>query len=139
MAGAEEAIARLELIIGGTEAMASAMARAMGEVLEREVRTQLGKSSHAPGTPTPSTPGSPPAMITGRLRDSVTVREVDPGHVQVGGTTAYARIQELGGSSGREGGTHLPPRPYLAPAWEIARNEAVDAAIEIAAGVVEGG
>lgn len=139
MAGTEEAVARLELIISGTEAMASAMAHAMGEVLEREVRTQLSKSSHAPGTPTPSVPGSPPAMITGRLRNSVTVREIGPGHVQVGGTTVYARIQELGGSSGRGGGTQLPPRPYLAPAWEIARNEAIDAAIEIATRVVEGG
>lgn len=136
---ADEAIAALQVMLAGGIASASPAALAMGEVVEREVRAQLGKSSHAPGTPTPSPPGSPPAMISGRLRDSVIAKEVDIGHVQVGATTVYARIQQLGGLSGRGHATYTPPRPYLEPALEASITEARDAAITVMTEMIHGG
>jgi len=75
-----------------------------------------GRDSHGRFTRSVSPPGSPPAVVTGTLRRSIT-----SSRVQMKGTTAsgtvyptavYARIQELGGDTGR---AHLPARPYLAP------------------------
>lgn len=90
-------------------------------VVEREAKQQLTKSGrHAPGTPTPSAPGSPPAIITGTLRASV--RTFPPTRsgfgnyqIMIGPTVIYGRIQELGGD-------RLPPRPYMQPAI----NESLD-------------
>lgn len=92
----------------------------------RQQRTLLTLSSHPRGTPTGSPPGSPPWRITGRLMDSVTVRRATPTGLdrwegQVGPTAIYGRIQELGGDTGRNHRTHLPPRPSLYPAWAIVR------------------
>lgn len=70
-------------------------------------------------------------MITGRLAGSIEVRVLGPGVVQVGATTPYARIQELGGTAGPGGATELPSRPYLIPAWELARVAAYEVALEI--------
>lgn len=106
-----------------------------GHELERAVKQTLTTSSHPAGTPTPSAPGTPPAIVTGTLRRSVQVAdlEITPtgASVKVGPTTVYARIQELGGTitprraprlafqvSGHWVTTMsatLPPRPYLAP------------------------
>lgn len=132
---ADESIAALKLMsLSGIEAAAAA-ALAMGEVVEREMRAQLSKTSHAPGTPTPSEPGEPPSMVSGDLRDSVIVKEVAPGYVQVGATTLYARIQQLGGMSGRGRATQTPARPYLEPTLENSALQARQAAIEV---LVEG-
>lgn len=113
------------------------MAHAMGAVGERAIKLELSLSSHPAGTRTPSRPyADPPSLISGRLRSSV--RETrsyasgdDAWTVHVAPTTVYARIQELGGVTGDEYRTHLPPRPYVRPA--IARSElaARDAAIRV--------
>lgn len=84
---------------------------------------QLMQKEHAKGTPTPSAPGEPPAMITGGLKASVRIeppRVLGPGLVEgrVGPTKPYSRIQELGGTAGH--GVRLPARPYLKPALAIA-------------------
>jgi len=129
--GARGAIDALGLIMTAGAAAATPAAEAMGEAVAREARSQLSRSSHPPGTPTTSMPGSPPATVTGRLRDSVEVRVIGEGAVQVGATAPYARIQELGGTSGRGGATELPSRPYLIPAWEIAGSEAYEVALEV--------
>lgn len=89
---------------------------AMGEIMVKATREELGRQSHAPGTKTPSLPGEPPALITGDLQRSiVATAPVTLGRgryaVSVGGTTVYARIQEMGGKAGR--GSELPARPYL--------------------------
>jgi phage gpG-like protein len=133
---ADEAVAALQLMLTGGVESATEAALAMGEVVEREVRAQLSKMSHAPGTPTPAPPGGPPAMISGALRDSVITKEVGPGHAQVGGTTVYARIQQLGGYSGRGLATYTPPRPYLEEALKDATPEAVSAAVTIMSGMI---
>jgi phage gpG-like protein len=99
-----------------------AAAAAMGLAMETAAKLELSRVSHSRGTPTPSPPGSPPALISGALRRSVITRpDAASGYrasVTVGGTIVYARIQELGGRAGRNHASLLPPRPYLRPAAE---------------------
>jgi hypothetical protein len=100
---------------------APAAAAAMGLLMVAEVtRDELARYSHPPGTATPSPPGEPPALVTGTLRRSVTMRgpagRGGVAETQVGGTVIYARIQEMGGQAGRGHASTLPPRPYLKPA-----------------------
>lgn len=98
-----------------------AAAKAMGRQAEDEIKAQLSKRSHSRGTPTPSPAGQPPAKVSGDLHDSVRaeVPRGMGGYVwasKVGGHTVYWRIQGLGGRTGRNHATTLPPRPYLEPA-----------------------
>jgi phage gpG-like protein len=91
-------------------------------LLEREIKKTLSTSSHPRGTPTPSSPGEPPSLVTGTLRRSITVKGPVPLGVgrweaQVGPTAVYGRIQELGGVTGRGGATELPARPYVHPSY----------------------
>jgi phage gpG-like protein len=116
VAGADEALEKLRQLRLRSPGIADAAAAAMAAVAMREVQRQLGLTEHSLGTATPSQPGEPPSLVTGQLRRSVVMVPKGPGHVQVGATTVYARIQELGGDAGRDHASHLPPRPYLAPA-----------------------
>jgi hypothetical protein len=90
----------------------------------------LSLLSHAPGTPTPSAPGEPPAMISGELAASIVPGEPfgDGGTfgIEIGPTAVYSRIQELGGLCGKNYRTSLPPRPYLGPAAELATDDIGD-------------
>lgn len=91
------------------------------EIVHSATVAALSMSSHPPGTPTPSAPGEPPSLVTGALAGSVTVTSTasDRGWAaEIGATTAYARIQELGGVAGKGHKADLPPRPYLKPALE---------------------
>ena len=97
-------------------------------MIEREEKVQLRKRTHPLGTPSPSPPGEPPALVTGHMRASWrtnNARQVGAhrfrGHG--GNTTVQARIQELGGRTGAGHRTRLPPRPYLAPAVHAKRRE----------------
>lgn len=120
--------------LDGLEALLSAMAwqgakvanvtpEALGHAahyLEAQIKTELGRTSHPPGTPTPSPPGSPPSLITGNLRRSAQVEgptQTGPGvwTASVGMESVYARVQELGG-----GPSQLPARPYMTPALATA-------------------
>jgi phage gpG-like protein len=109
---------------------------AMGLEMTAETKLTLTTYSHEAGTPTPSEPGEPPAIISSDLRDSVKpMPPIGSGplwSIVVGGTVDYARIQELGGPItaknfpqlgnptvgffGRE--VDLPARPYLKPTAE---------------------
>lgn len=105
-----------------TTATRSATAKA-SHLVEREIKQTLGTSSHPRGTPTPSSPGEPPSLVTGTLRRSITVDGPHPlglgrWEAQIGPTAVYGRIQELGGVTGRGGATVLPPRPYVQPSFE---------------------
>lgn len=40
--------------------------------VETKTKQNLGQSSHPYGTPTPATPGGPPALVSGTLRRSIT-------------------------------------------------------------------
>lgn len=109
----------------------------------RLARTFLATFSHPPMTKTPSPPGAPPAMISGRLAASIKV-ERDGDTARVGPTAEasskngpYGRIQELGGTMTahsafgmrwKEDGVwhramevRLPKRPYLKLATDLAK------------------
>lgn len=133
MAGVEVRFTGLEewknAVVALGERMNNATQRAVNEALRTaamQERTMLGMGRHPPGTKTGSPPGSPPWMISGDLRDSVKVRRAipkQPGvwYGEMGPTSIYSRIQELGGDTGAGHRTHLPPRPHLYPAWRIVK------------------
>lgn len=103
-------------------------AKDAAKVLERAAKRLLRRYTHEEGTPTPSPPGEPPALVTGNLRRSYrTRRKVSPSRyvamTEVGPTAAYSRIQELGGVTGRGYRTRLPARPYHRPATGAVRRD----------------
>jgi phage gpG-like protein len=105
------------------------VAVAMATVGERAIKLELSRSSHPAGTKTPAQPyADPPSLISGRLRASTRrTRLFSTGFytwtARIAPTTRYARIQELGGWTGRHHKSHLPPRPYVRPArlWSQAK------------------
>jgi phage gpG-like protein len=113
------------------------MAITMSAVGERAIKAELSRSSHPARTKTPSRPfADPPSLITGRLRASVrrTRLYASGPHeytARVAPTTVYARIQELGGVTGWEHRTRLPPRPYVRPAINRHTSAARKAAIQV--------
>lgn len=98
-------------------------------LIEREVKVYLRTYTHPPGTPTPSPPGGPPALVTGHLRRSWRTVPARPGRkpftveTEGGPTAVYARIQELGGRTGRGHRSRLPRRPYVRPRVRAVRRE----------------
>lgn len=94
-------------------------------LVEREVKRYLRTYTHPKGTPTPSPPGGPPAMITGNLIRSQKVtstRKLREGvyGARTGPTARYGRAQELGGRVGRDHRTTLPKRPFQKPVTRAA-------------------
>lgn len=92
--------------------------------IEAEAKAELGTYSHKRGTPTPSPIGHPPAVVSGTLRRSIRVTDVEAISVtgwtaSVGPSAIYGRIQELGGFTGAYD-SYLPARPYMQPAFELA-------------------
>jgi phage gpG-like protein len=128
--------ARLDQLLRNADHAAKEAAEAMASIGERGIKIELSRSSHPPGTKTPAAPGSPPSLVTGRLRQSV--RRTKLYHsgsgqwtAHVAPTTIYARIQELGGRAGPHHRSRLPPRPYVSPAqfrWAL---KARDAAVKV--------
>lgn len=109
--------------MGGTRIEAAARAAAAGTaaVVADETKKNLGLTSHPKGTPTPSSPGQPPALVSGALQaavHTVDAKQAGFGHYEadVSVDSDYARVQESGGPSGRGGKTILPARPFLEPA-----------------------
>lgn len=98
-----------------------------GKRIVRLILAGLNAQSHAPGTRTPSLPGTPPARITGGLGRAVgtTSRWMYENiyRTQVYVNHPAARVQELGGRTGRGHRTVLPPRPYVKPAVRAALAE----------------
>lgn len=119
MMGFEALKEKMRQILGRVERATADAALRAGYEVQREAQRLLALTSHPPGTPTPSAPGSPPSLVSGALRRSITVeppvQHGDGWSIDVGPRIVYGRIQELGGSS--NGSNYLPPRPYMAPAW----------------------
>lgn len=122
MTGLEAFTAALQSRAVEVVAVTGIAVKAAADEVGRATVDKLMLQEHAKGTPTPSAPGEPPAMISGKLKASVTVTDVVATgtmfEARVGPTAPYARIQELGGQTGRGGHVHLPARPYLKPALE---------------------
>lgn len=125
----DEARAALKGLASDVQARASEMGlRWAALAVERRAKQKLTESGrHPKGTPTPSAPGSPPAIVTGALRASVKAGEVRREgfgvyRVEIGPTIVYGRVQELGG-----GPRNLPARPYMAPTAQEAGQEVRDA------------
>jgi phage gpG-like protein len=121
MTGGEAFNASLATRVLAAAAVTEIALREAAEQVARNTVDKLMLTEHAKGTPTPSAPGDPPSMISGRLKASVTVDPVGVTgegsfEAKVGPTAEYARIQELGGEAGH--GARLPARPYLKPALE---------------------
>lgn len=131
--GVAEQIAAIRAIATRVQTVTPQGATRAAHLVEARTKQLLSLTSHPPGTPTPSAPGSPPALISGALRRSITVTDPtrigDAWTVTVGPTIVYGRIQELGGTAGR--GSQLPPRPYLAPGLAAARDEIGDALADV--------
>lgn len=130
---------RIAAIAEKAEAGGPIAAEAMGRQLVKEVtRNELVRYAHPPKTKTNSPPGQPPAIVTGTLRRSVKQEPISGGQkvgqyrwqTTVGGTAVYARIQELGGWTGKGHNTYLPPRPYLSPALLRSRASIHDAGVD---------
>jgi hypothetical protein len=125
--GADEFAAALDGLQQRMHSATRAATRDGLMMLQRRAHGRLSRYYHPPGTPTPSPPGQPPARISGHLRGSLTPTGPLPTGSgfsgQLGPTAVYARIQELGGRTGRNHSVTLPPRPYLAPAVRDARRD----------------
>lgn len=123
--GFDEMLTALKAKRGKVEAATPDALLLAAHRVESEVKKLLGMTSHPRGTPTPSGPGSPPSLISGNLRRSVRVSDVNGGGshwtVKVNSNTAYSQIQEYGGTAGR--GSHLPARPYMAPGLDLAARD----------------
>lgn len=96
-------------------------ANAAAALVDKTTKAKLTLKTHRRGEATNSLPGEPPALVSGQLRRSVLIVPAEPMGAtawvaRVGPTAVYARIQELGGTTGRGGATTLPARPYLEPA-----------------------
>lgn len=129
---ASRVYARISAAFGpGSQAACNAMANAF----QKGVKHELSRFPHGAHTPTPSPPGAPPGMISGRLMESVTKTPAvgSGGRYEslVGPHTIYDMIQEYGGwmhadrfqymswvTDGRRywrKSVVLPPRPYMRP------------------------
>lgn len=124
--GVPQLLAAMQKATAEAEAAALNIVRRGQAVVEAEAKKQF-TGAHAAGTPTTSRPGSPPDVVTGTLRRSImsdrpAVAGPFGGAVgRVYPTAIYARIQELGGTTGRGGTTRLPARPYMQPAHEASK------------------
>lgn len=122
-----EGLAQLNAAIEGLAASLNTATRTAtvqaSHLVEAEIKKTLTTSSHSRRTPTPSSPGEPPSVVTGTLRRSITVKGPHPlglgrWEAQIGPTAVYGRIQELGGVTGRGGTAVLPARPYVSPSFQ---------------------
>ncbi len=130
--GVEEWAAAVDALLARTAAATDKAVDDGVALIANAAQQNLTYFSHPPGTPTPSAPGEPPALISGALRRSIKTRRTKSGPTlyegRVGPTIIYGRIQELGGRLGRNprhamwrAGGFLPPRPYFRPAVAGAR------------------
>lgn len=68
--------------------------REAAHLVERQAKQNATGGRHKAGTPTPATPGSGPAIITGTLRRSIR-SQVEGTKARIGPTVVYARRVEM--------------------------------------------
>lgn len=119
--GIREVQAALDGMVTSARAAAVTIVKAGEAEVEAEIKKQFA-GAHRRGTPTPSSPGQPPAVISGTLRRSIHSERPTVTGLGAAGrvypTAVYARIQELGGHAGH---STLPARPYVRPGYEAAK------------------
>ncbi len=125
LSGVDEFTTAIEALLVAVDRATADATLAASDLVEARARTNLGLTSHARGTPTPSAPGQPPARIDGTLQDSwkhtLPIPDGIGGWVcELSSGLVYSLIQEVGGWAGRGHRSHLPPRPYLRPAVDAA-------------------
>ena len=125
LTGIDEFTAAINATLAAVDRATADATLVAADLVEARARDNLGRLSHARGTPTPSAPGQPPARIDGTLQDSW--KHTPPVPDGLGGwactlssNLVYSSIQEVGGWAGRGHRSHLPPRPYLRPAVDMA-------------------
>ena len=92
-------------------------------IVETHVKISLSGQS-------PSSPGDPPGLDTGFLRNSVTVDSVTPTEAVIGPHADYAEHLEFGTS-------RMAARPFLRPALDEHEGEIVQAVRDTVAAFVE--
>jgi HK97 gp10 family phage protein len=132
--GIAEVIAALEAAALRATVAATTIVTRGQAIVEAEAKKSM-TGAHPRGAPSTSAPGAPPDVVTGTLRRSI--MSSTPESLAGGGavgriypTAVYARIQELGGTTGRNGATTLPARPYMQPAHEASKPRLEQIAIE---------
>lgn len=114
MISASETQAGLDRILAEVTAASFRIVKRGQAVVEGNIKKQF-IGSHARGDPTTSAPGSPPDVVTGTLRRSITSSPVSRSGLGAVGSIypaeVYSRIQELGGGN-------LPARPYMKPGYD---------------------
>lgn len=128
--GAKEFQRAMDTVIAKQAAASRDALTLSAHEIEKQAKQQLSLGSHAKGEPTSSSPGEPPSLVTGKLRQSISVNGPKPvgansWEAKVGPTIVYGRIQELGGDTWNGG--VLPPRPYMKPALQAAKQFMQDA------------
>jgi hypothetical protein len=86
-------------------------------LVQRAIRVETAAKSSMGQEAPPSSPGHPPAVVTGRLRGSITWRIGEDAlglYADIGSAVEYALYLE-------EGTVNMAPRPFLKPALEAAR------------------
>ena len=137
---AAEVAARLRVIAARAETEAPVAAvRALGAAGETATKLTLTKRTHTAGTPTPSAPGQPPALVSGALRRSVIrapARAIGPGNAAqlMACHVIYGAVHEFGPVTIRSKGNYplrnkntgqvfgprvvIPRRPWMKPSME---------------------
>lgn len=85
-----------------------------GLVIEREIKIHIRQQR---------------LILTGQLRNSIRAEAFTIGGkpaVIIGTNIVYAAIHEFGGQAGRNKATKIPARPYMRPAWDAKKDEALD-------------
>lgn len=134
---AREVLVRLRAIRQAAATVAPlAACKALSQAAETAIKVTLTSSTHREGTYTPSSPGQPPSLVSGRLRRSITrtpPRLIEPGAAMclVGSVVIYASVHEFGPVTITSHGNYplrnrrtgqvfgrqvvIPRRPFLEP------------------------
>lgn len=100
------------------------------KLLKRAAEVVVGYVNSSWSETSPSAPGQPPAVVTGKLKKSVRIYELNKGHVQILWLEEYSKFLEFGT-------TNMAPRPFVTPATEYARKILAELGKEVVLQVID--